>query len=81
MQTIITKYLPITNTKGGRIMAKCEGGTVIIPDDHSLDTEGMHAKAAITLANKLGWKGELISGSYKHDFYFNFLDSNKHLIK
>lgn len=57
MQAIETKYMGPTNARGGRVKATAQAGTVTIPWDHALDSEGNHAKAAATLMTKLGWDG------------------------
>lgn len=56
MQAIITKYFGPTNSRGSRLVAKCEAGSITVPYDHALDTEGNHRAAAKALCNKLGWK-------------------------
>lgn len=52
MQAIITKYLPATNTKGSRIKAVCERGSVTIPFNHSGDSENAHRLAVQALVAK-----------------------------
>jgi hypothetical protein len=37
MQAIICKYLPATNTRGARIKASCERGSLIRPYDYDVD--------------------------------------------
>lgn len=70
MQTILTKYLPATNTRGARIKAvqsgwsdKRECNSVTIPYPHELSGDETHAVAARLLAEKLGWHGEMVCGS------------------
>lgn len=53
MQAIITKYLGPTNTKGERIKASCEAGSVTISYRHDLDQLQAHAAAAKALCLKL----------------------------
>ncbi|WP_059491413.1 hypothetical protein [Burkholderia ubonensis] len=55
MQAIVTKYLGPTDTRGARIKASCDAGSVAIPFDHALGQEERHAAAAMALARKLGW--------------------------
>jgi hypothetical protein len=55
MQAIVTKRLGPTNTKGSRIKAKCQAGSMIVPWDHALDVEANHKAAAASLIAKLGW--------------------------
>ena len=67
MQTIITKYLPATNTLGSRIKAMTSSGhrgsTYTVEWDDSLDVEGNHADAAQKLLDRLGWLGMWRMGS------------------
>ena len=65
MQTIQTKFLSVTDTKGARIKATNSGGTksIIISYPFECDVKGAHAKAAIMLRGKLGWEGEMIQGT------------------
>ncbi len=69
MQAIVTKYLGPTNTRGSRIVARCDAGSVSFPYPHELSGEECHAAAALALCRKLGWtrtnnyKGRLVCGS------------------
>lgn len=51
MQAIITKYIPATDTKGSRIKASCERGSIIVPFDDEYNEDAMHRKAALALVN------------------------------
>lgn len=62
-QAIVTKYLGPTDTRGSRFKATAAGGSVTIPNDYSDDAQGMHRKAAMALAAKLGWLGEWEGGA------------------
>ena len=75
MQYIGTKYLPATDTKGGRIKAKASSApySITIPYDHSLDVEQAHAKAAMQLAAKLDWRGEYAAGGNDTGYVFAFI--------
>lgn len=55
MQAITTKFVKPTDTKGSRIKATAEAGSVTIGWDHALDSEGNHIAAAKALCVKLGW--------------------------
>lgn len=70
MQAITTKYLPATNTKGSRIKASCEAGSVTVSFDHTGTIEQAHAKAAITLIAKLGWHGEYTCAGDRNGCYY-----------
>jgi hypothetical protein len=72
MQAIVTKYAGPTNTRGSRIIAKCEAGSVTIPYPHELSGEDVHRKAAEALCAKLKWEGKLIGGSTKTGYVFVF---------
>ena len=66
MQAIITKYQGPTYTKGSRVKATCDAGSITLQWDHALNTQENHEVAAAALRVKLGWgtetHGELISG-------------------
>lgn len=74
MQAIHTKYVKPTNKRTSRVMATCEGGSVCLPWDHELDTQGNHELAAALLCDLLSWPTErlvtgcLPDGSYCHVF-------------
>ena len=81
MQTIMTKYLGPTDTKGPRVKAMTSSGhrgsTYTVGWDHSLDVEGNHADAAQKLLDKLGWRGEWRMGSTDRGYVFvNATDHN-----
>lgn len=81
MKAIQTKYLPCTNTKGSRIKAFTgeKGQTVTIGYPHELSGEAVHAKAAVMLRDKMGWKGELIGGGLPNgDHVFCFAQGERH---
>ena len=80
MQAIITKYYGPTNSRGSRIVAKCESGLVSIPYPHELSGMACHKKAAMELSSKLGLSdcGELLGGYVEpgvYCFVFNNLSS------
>ena len=51
-QSIITKYLPATNTRGSRIKATSWKGSVTISYPFDLDGTSAHEKAAQTLLDE-----------------------------
>ena len=65
MQTINTKYLPATHTKGSRIKATHSGKSVSVTlsYDCELDADENHTKAATVLRDRLGWTGQYFGGS------------------
>ncbi len=75
MQAIQTTYHGPTNTRGARIVARCDAGRLSVPWDYSVDGPLNHYQAAYALARKLGWidslrieSGALPSGAYAHVF-------------
>lgn len=72
MQTILTKYLGPTNTKGSRYKATHSGNctSVTCAADYSLDAEGNHIRAAQALATKLKWEGKYIGGHTSQGMVF-----------
>jgi len=78
MQTIMTKYLGPTNTKGSRIKAMQSYGVkqVTIDFDYSLNDEGNHALAAQMLLNRLGWRGEWRMGGTDKGYVFVNVDDH-----
>lgn len=66
MQTIITKYRGATNTRPSKITATASGGARLsLSWDHGLDADGNHERAALTMMERMDWRGEMISGSLK----------------
>lgn len=68
-QSITTKYMGPTNSKGSRIKAIARKAdqwgkemSITIPLDYSLSTEDAHTKAAKACAEKYGWPGLWIGG-------------------
>jgi hypothetical protein len=61
-QAIATKYLGPTDTRGARIKASCEAGSVTVAWDHGLNVDQNHAAAATSLASKLGWDDSPMAG-------------------
>ena len=59
----MTKYLAPTNTKGARIKATSQAGSVTVPFDY---TNNPHLAACEALRAKLGWgndtHGEMVQG-------------------
>ncbi|MDF0504833.1 hypothetical protein POK33_29290 [Burkholderia cenocepacia] len=55
MQAITTKFIGPTDTKGARIKASCDAGSITISYPHAFSEEACHALAAMALVRKLGW--------------------------
>lgn len=69
-QAIKTKYLSCTNTRGSRIKAYCEAGSVQIPYPHEHNQDTAHLAACHTLQRKLAdqtknkeWNRPMIGGA------------------
>lgn len=52
MQAIITKYIPPTNTRGSRIKATCERGSLTVTWDDELDPSENHRAVCDALCAK-----------------------------
>ena len=63
MQAITTKFIPATDTKGSRVKATAQTGSVTLGWDHSLNPADNHKAAAMALVDKFSWYyGDWISG-------------------
>lgn len=70
IQTITTKYLGPTNTKGGRIVAKAAGGRSLTRSwDFGCQPYDNHANVAEELANSLDWDFDMFQGDIGPDSY------------
>lgn len=58
MQAIVTRYLGPTDTKGARVKAACEAGSLTVSWSYAIGTEENHDRAAHALAERLGWLDE-----------------------
>ena len=78
MQAIQTKYIGPSDSRGSRVKATADAGTITVSYDHALGIEGNHAAAAVALCRKLGWPGTLVGGGLKDNSYvFVFLNSDR----
>jgi hypothetical protein len=74
MQAIVTKYLNPTDTKGSRIKATCDAGSVTIPYPHELSGIAVHEAAVAALLAKLEWEtGEWVGGSLPNQAGYVFV--------
>jgi hypothetical protein len=66
MQTINTKFLSPTNTKGARIKATASsnGVSVTLPMNYEFDGIDIHKPSVIALAKKMAWTGEMVGGAF-----------------
>ena len=76
MKAIRTRYHGPSNVKGARISAtdgeRCAGHTLVMPYDHSLNSDELNRKAAHAFRDWKGWKGELTGGGFQNDMYWVF---------
>lgn len=72
MQAIETKYLGPTDTRGSRIKAVTANGkhSLTVSYDDALSSEDAHGSAAMALAVKIGWTGEMVAGSTRTGYVF-----------
>lgn len=62
-QAIQTRYIGPTNTRGSRVKATAEAGSVTLSWDNALNATDNHRVAAETLARKYGWPTSMIGGA------------------
>jgi hypothetical protein len=64
-QAIATHYIGPTNTRGSRVKAQCEAGSVTLEWDDSLNQTMNHAAACRALLTKLDWRGHWYMGGIR----------------
>ena len=64
METIVTKYLPATNTRGSRIKASCKRGSCTIPYPYELSGDDLHNAAAQALVDRFVAEDNIVEGNY-----------------
>lgn len=62
-QAIQTRFLGPTNTRGARVVARADAGRITVSWDYSQSIDENHRRAALALAERLGWKGPWHGGS------------------
>jgi len=77
MQAIRTRYSGPTNTRGSRITAKCEAGTLTLPYNHALSTWQNHATVAAQLLARLNWGKPYAGGEFGNDYYWTAVIINE----
>lgn len=78
MQAIETKYFGPGNVRGSRIKATTSSGISLTQGlTYETKIELEHRRVAQALADKLRWKGRLISGETRKGMVFVFEDSNQ----
>lgn len=60
IQAIVTSFLNPTETKGARVKARSESGSMIIPWDHELSLHQNHEAACLALLQRKGWTGDYV---------------------
>jgi hypothetical protein len=81
MQAIKTVYLGPTDSRGSRIKATCEGGSVTVPYPHELNQGAdAHSVAALALGRKLGWHGRLAAVALRDCYVFVFCSEGEYEI-
>ena len=79
MQSIETRYLGPTNTKGARIVATATSGIKITRSmPIELEGEQAHASVAMELATQLNWRWHFLAGGTRAGYVFVRLDSNQY---
>ena len=61
-QAIQTKVIAPTNTKGTRIKAWAQAGSITLHWDYEINADKNHVAAAQAFAEKLGWSGSWHGG-------------------
>lgn len=69
-QAITTRFLGPTNSRGARIVAKCEARRVTVAWDYTANITTNHAKACHALASRLGWEGDWFGGGTADGYVF-----------
>lgn len=69
MQTIETRFIGPTNSRGSRYKATCEAGSLTLAADYRLCPEDNHRRVARALIEKLGWKHDTERGDTYGDWY------------
>jgi UDP-2,3-diacylglucosamine pyrophosphatase LpxH len=78
-QSISTKYLPATNTKGSRVKAFTSWGkkSLTLAWDHDLTAEDNHRKVAARLADICNWTDCAWFMGGNHDGHYVFVAVNQ----
>jgi protein involved in temperature-dependent protein secretion len=81
MIAITTKYLGPTNARGARIKATTGNGeSVTVPYPYEYSGAKAHAVAALELARKLRWTGDIIAGATATGYSFTLASSDRFTI-
>jgi hypothetical protein len=76
-QSIQTRYIGPTNTRGSRVSAtSASGHRIILEWDDALNTDDNHKAAAAALAHKLDWTGRWHAGATSNGCVFVLADGD-----
>jgi hypothetical protein len=76
LQAITTKFLGPTDSRGARVKARAQAGSVTVPWNHALGVEDNHIRAAQALAIKMDWQGNWRGGALPDDTGYAFVRSS-----
>lgn len=62
-QAIQTKFHGPTNTRGARVSARADAGSITLSWDCALNVTDNHKAAAVALARRYGWPEDMDGGS------------------
>jgi hypothetical protein len=62
MQAIVTKFIAPTNTRGSRIKATAQAGSITIAWDDATGIDENHRRAALALCERYEWPKRLVCG-------------------
>lgn len=81
MQTIVTKFLPHTNTLPARIKATATNGQSLTRQYNHVSMDAtQYAEVAMALAARMQWEGEMLAGGTKDGYVFVFSTEPKFAI-
>ena len=69
-QAIVTRYFGPTNTRGARVKATAEAGSVMLRWDDALGIYDNHVKACEALIARLRWDGVWYGGAMASGYVF-----------
>lgn len=76
-QAITTKFLGATNSRGSRVKATAEAGSLTVSWDYGLDATANHEIVAQALADRFGWKGEIVGAATPNSSGYVFVFTGK----